>query len=676
MFDKILIANRGEIACRIARSCRRLGVAVAGVHSAADRDALHVREIGESLEIGGPPAAESYLCIERVIDAARRCGAQAVHPGFGFLAENAAFARAVEAAGLVFIGPAPQTIERLGDKASAKREAVAAGVPVVPGTQTASEDVATIVRSVHELALPVLLKAAAGGGGKGMRVIRSLDGVESEIASAMREARSAFGSPALIVEQMIERGRHVEVQIAGDGRGNVIHLLERECTLQRRHQKLVEEAPAAPLPKPLREALLADAVRLGERLAYRNVGTVEFIVQGDRYYFLEVNPRLQVEHPVTEEITGIDIVELMLRIAAGEGLGMSQADVVHRGHAVEARICAEDPAAGFIPSTGRIAQLAFPPGVRVETGVDAGSEVTPWYDPMIAKLIVHAPSREAALDRMQRALAELSVLGVTTNGALLQRLLGLPETRSATFHTRLIDERIADWKLAADEPPVGAFAVAAYAWLSAQRGGSVSGVWSSDALTGWTMADAGEGLAPIPALYLRAGAASAAIRFSARRSDGSLRLAVNQTPVELALRVLGEDRYLALLGELRQRVRVVLDGGRIHVHDDVGAHSFEALPYLSYIGAQAEVSGDLRAPMMGMIVAVNAQPGDAVKAGDVVAVLESMKMEMRITAQADGVVESVHCSAGQTVERNAVVVKMKVGEGADPENIEQEAKIA
>jgi 3-methylcrotonyl-CoA carboxylase alpha subunit len=676
MFDKILIANRGEIACRIARSCRRLGVAVAGVHSAADRDALHVREIGESLEIGAVPAAESYLCIERVVDAARRCGAQAVHPGFGFLAENAAFARAVEAAGLTFIGPTAETIERLGDKASAKREAVAAGVPVVPGTQEASADVATIARSVRELALPVLLKAAAGGGGKGMRAVRTADAVEGDIASAMREARSAFGSPALIVEQMIEHGRHIEVQIAGDGHGQVIHLFERECTLQRRHQKLVEEAPAAPLPEHLRAALLADAVRLGERLAYRNVGTVEFIVQGDRYYFLEVNPRLQVEHPVTEEITGLDIVELMLRIAAGEGLPLGQAAVARRGHAVEVRICAEDPAADFMPSTGRIAQLAFPPGVRVETGVDAGSEVTPWYDPMIAKLIVHAPTREAALDRMQGALAELSVLGVTTNGRLLQLLLGLPETRSATFHTRLIDERIAGWKLAAAEPPVGAFAVAACAWLSAQRREPAAGVWSSDALTGWAMADAGDGLVPIPALHLRAGAASAAIRFSARRPDASLCLAVNQTPVELALRPLGGERYLALFGERRQSVRVVLDGSRIHVHAETGEHSFEALPYLSYIGAQAEVSGDLRAPMMGMIVAVNVQPGDAVRAGDVVAVLESMKMEMRIAAQADGVVESVHCRAGQTVERNAVVVKMKVGEAADPRKLEPEGKTA
>jgi 3-methylcrotonyl-CoA carboxylase alpha subunit len=671
MFDKILIANRGEIACRIARSCRRLGVAVAGVHSAADRDALHVREIGESLEIGAAPAAESYLCIERVVDAARRCGAQAVHPGFGFLAENAAFARAVEAAGLTFIGPTAETIERLGDKASAKREAAAAGVPVVPGTQEACADEAAIARRVRELALPVLLKAAAGGGGKGMRAIRSAEALESEIASAMREARSAFGSPALIVEQMIERGRHVEVQIAGDGHGKIIHLFERECTLQRRHQKLVEEAPAAPLPERLREALLADAVRLGERLAYRNVGTVEFIVQGDRHYFLEVNPRLQVEHPVTEEITGIDIIELMLRIAAGEGLPLRQPEVTRHGHAVEVRICAEDPAADFMPSTGRIARIAFPPGVRVETGVDAGSEVTPWYDPMIAKLIVHAPTREAALERMQGALAELSVMGVTTNSRLLQQLLALPETRSASFHTGLIDERIGELKLAAAEPPVSAYAVAACAWLSAQRREPAAGVWSSDALTCWAMADAGDGLAPVPALHLRAGAAAAAIRFGARQPDGSMRLAVGEAPVELALQPLGGERYLALFGERRQTLRVVLDGERIHVHDEAGGHSFEAVPYLSHIGAQTELSGELRAPMMGMIVAVNVQPGDAVRAGEVVAVLESMKMEMRITAPADGVVESVHCRAGQTVERNAVVVEIKAGEAPAAHNPEE-----
>ena len=377
MFKKILIANRGEIACRIARTCRRLGIAVAGVHSAADADALHVRTIGESTEIGGAAASDSYLRIDAVIEAARRSGAEAIHPGFGFLAENAAFARAVERAGLVFIGPTPEIIERLGDKASAKREAEAADVPTVPGSRTASEDAAEIAGIVGELGLPVMLKAAAGGGGKGMRAVARLDGLAGEIESAMREAKSAFGYPGLIVEKLIERGRHIEVQIAGDGNGHVIHLFERECSLQRRHQKLIEEAPAANLPAALRDQMIADAVRLGERLNYRGVGTVEFILSGDRYYFLEVNPRLQVEHPVTEMVTGIDIVETMLRIAAGEGLPLAQREVRCRGHAVEARLCAEDPANDFLPCSGNLAYVGFPAdGVRVETGVESGSVVT------------------------------------------------------------------------------------------------------------------------------------------------------------------------------------------------------------------------------------------------------------------------------------------------------------
>ena len=659
MFKKILIANRGEIACRIARTCRRLGVAAAGVHSTADRDGLHVRQIGQSIEIGGAPAADSYLRIDRVIAAAQSVGAEAIHPGFGFLAENAASARAVEAAGLVFIGPTPEVIDRLGDKALAKREAIAAGVPVGPGSEGASDDGARIAHTVRGLSLPVMLKAAAGGGGKGMRALHALDTLDADIESAMREAKSSFGSPALIVEQMIQRARHIEVQIVGDGRGKVIHLFERECTLQRRHQKLVEEAPAAPLAPGLRERLLVDAVRLGERLHYRNVGTVEFIVQGDRYYFLEVNPRLQVEHPVTEEVTGLDVVELMLRIASGEGLALDQDQVKISGHAVETRICAEDPSANFLPSTGRLTHVSFPGrGVRVETGVDSGSEVTPWYDPMLAKLITHAVTRDEAMDRMQLALDEMSVFGVVTNGAFLKQLLALPETRDASFHTRLIDERMSSWPLRMAVYETGTLAIAAYVWLLRSRAEPSAGVWSAASLTGWQMADSGDGLAPIPALHLQSGAISAAIRFAPLAADGSLRLAVDEVAIELNLRPLGDDRYLAVLGSRRLRVRVIQDGSTVHVQDDAGTHAFEALPYLSYISASSEPSGELRAPMMGMILKLNVKSGDAVKAGDVVAVLESMKMEMRICAEADGVVESTHCTEGLTVERNAVVVRI------------------
>ncbi len=340
-------------------------------------------------------------------------------------------------------GRQPDVIERLGDKASAKREAEAAGVPTVPGSKTPSEDAAAIARIVHELGLPAMLKAAAGGGGKGMRAVSQPDGLAGEIEAAMREAKNAFGYAGLIVEKLIERGRHIEVQIAGDGKGNVIHLFERECSLQRRHQKLIEEAPAANLSADLRERMVADATRLGKCLNYRGAGTVEFILSGDNHYFLEVNPRLQVEHPVTEMVTGIDIVELMLRIAAGDGLPFTQRDVRCTGHAVEARICAEAPADNFMPCTGDLAYVGFPDAdVRVESGVESGSTVSPYYDSMLAKLITHAETRDKALDKLSRALDQTSIFGITTNQSFLARLIELPETRNATFHTRLIDEQI------------------------------------------------------------------------------------------------------------------------------------------------------------------------------------------------------------------------------------------
>jgi 3-methylcrotonyl-CoA carboxylase alpha subunit len=657
VFKKILIANRGEIACRIARTCRRLGVAVAGVHSAADANALHVREIGESIEIGGPAASDSYLRIDAVIAAAKSTGAEAIHPGFGFLAENPAFARAVEAAGLVFIGPTPEVIERLGDKASAKQEAEAAGVPIVPGSKTPCEDAAEIERIVRELKLPVMLKAAAGGGGKGMRAVSTFDGLAGEIESAMREARNSFGYAGLIVEKLVERGRHIEVQIAGDGRGNVIHLFERECSLQRRHQKVIEEAPAANLSASLREKIAGDAVRLGRRLNYRGVGTVEFIVRDDSYYFLEVNPRLQVEHPVTEMVTGIDIVELMLRIAAGEGLPFSQEAVTCSGHAVEARICAEDPGDDFLPRTGELAYVRFPAdGIRVETGIESGSVVTPYYDSMLAKLIAHAETRDEALDRLGQALADTSIFGITTNQEFLRRLIDLPATRNATFYTRLIDDQIGTLVENTSGPDAEALALGAYFWIMQQRQPAARGPWQSRDITGWHMAAGGDGLSPIPILHLEESGASAEIRFAPLQADGSMMVSVNDVRLRVALVPLGDDGFSAIVGARRDTVRIHREGPMIFVHDRRGSHTLTAVPYLTYISAVTETSGELRAPMMGMILKVNVAVGDRIKAGDVAAVLESMKMELRVSSEIDGVVAAVNCRAGETVERNAVIV--------------------
>jgi 3-methylcrotonyl-CoA carboxylase alpha subunit len=657
VFKKILIANRGEIACRIARTCQRLGVAVAGVHSTADADALHVKAIGESIEIGGAPASESYLRIDAVIAAARTTGAEAVHPGFGFLAENAAFARAVEAAGLVFIGPTPETIERLGDKASAKREAIAAGVPTVPGSEAPSEDPAEIERIVRQLELPVMLKAAAGGGGKGMRAISTLDGLRAEIESAMREAKSAFGDAGLIVEKLIQKGRHIEVQIAGDGTGNVVHLFERECSLQRRHQKLIEEAPAANLPPALREHILEDAVRLGRRLNYRGVGTVEFIVSGSDYYFLEVNPRLQVEHPVTEMVTGIDIVETMLRVAAGEGLPFAQDGVCCRGHAVEARICAEDPNDGFMPSTGDIAYVSFPSDdIRVEAGVETGSTVTPYYDSMLAKVIARAKTRDQALDQLRRALKETAIFGVTTNLAFLGRLIALPATRSATFHTRLIDEQIDTLVDRASAVDAEALALGAYFWMMRQRQPVSDGPWRSSIMTGWHMS-AGEddGMSPIPLLHLESSGASAEIRFAPLQPDGSMLIGVNDARITVKLSRIEDDRFVATVNSRRETVRILQKENGIFVHDARHTCAMNAIPYLRYISTTPEISGELRAPMTGIVLKVNVAVGARVKAGDPTVIMESMKMELRIASEVDGVVTAVHFKPGETVERNAVV---------------------
>ncbi|MDP1693638.1 MAG: biotin carboxylase N-terminal domain-containing protein [Burkholderiaceae bacterium] len=664
MFKKILIANRGEIACRIARTCRRLGIAVAGVHSSADRDALHTAEIGESIGLGGAGAAESYLRIDAVIAAARRCGAQAIHPGYGFLAENPEFARAVEAAGLVFIGPTPEVIERLGNKASAKAEARAAGVAVLEGGEQASVDAEVVAHWARALPLPVLLKPAAGGGGKGMHVVRHRDALPDAIATAMREAKSAFGDPALIVEPYIEHVRHVEVQIAGDGCGRVIHLFERECTLQRRHQKLIEEAPAAPLPAGLREAILADAVRLAQRLNYRGVGTVEFLVAGDRHWFLEVNPRLQVEHPVTEEVTGVDIVELMLRVAAGEGLPLRQADVVLRGHAVEARVCAEDAEHDFMPATGEIVDVQFPAhGVRVETGVRAGSVVTPYYDSMLAKLIVHAPDRNAALDRLSLALADTRVLGVTTNCRFLQQLIALPQTRDGSFHTRSVDE-VLTVKRSAVGTPLRLLAAAAAWWLlDARSRGAGYGAWSAPDVTGWQMHAGDDPVTAVPALLLRHGKLLHEIRFGAPQAGGEFLVQVGGERIRLMLRAQGGLWQLGI-GDAIETLAIACRDGSLFVQAQGSAFVFEAIAYLAQAAAAQVTSGELRTPMMGTILKTHASVGDAVRAGDVVVTMESMKMEMKICAEHDGVLRSLSVTAGQTVERGLVVALVDTAEAA------------
>ncbi|NEE23960.1 acetyl-CoA carboxylase biotin carboxylase subunit, partial [Streptomyces sp. SID7982] len=443
MFDTVLVANRGEIAVRVIRTLRELGVRSVAVHSDADADARHVREADTAVRIGPPAAAESYLHIPALLAAARRTGAQAVHPGYGFLAENAAFARACAEEGLVFIGPPAEAIALMGDKIRAKETVRAAGVPVVPGSSGSGLTDAELAAAAREIGMPVLLKPSAGGGGKGMRLVREEAALAEEIAAARREARASFGDDTLLVERWIDRPRHIEIQVLADGHGDVVHLGERECSLQRRHQKIVEEAPSVLLDEATRAAMGEAAVQAARSCGYTGAGTVEFIVPGDDpagYCFMEMNTRLQVEHPVTELITGIDLVEWQLRVAAGEPLPFTQDSITLTGHAVEARLCAEDPARGFLPSGGTVLALTEPagPGVRTDSGLDEGTEVTSLYDPMLAKVIAHGPDRPTALRRLRAALADTVTLGVPTNAGFLRRLLAHPDVVAGALDTGLV----------------------------------------------------------------------------------------------------------------------------------------------------------------------------------------------------------------------------------------------
>jgi acetyl-CoA carboxylase biotin carboxylase subunit len=457
VFGKVLIANRGEIAVRVIRACREAGIRTATVFSAVDRDALHVRLADEAWPIGAAPAAESYLAGERLVATARRVGAEAVHPGYGFLSENPRFAEACRAAGLVFVGPPPEAIARLGDKTAARRVALEAGVPVVPGTREPVGSDAEAHRAARELGYPVMIKAAMGGGGKGMRLVRAPAELDAALRLARSEAGSAFGDQAVYLEKALVEPRHVEIQVLADAHGHVVHLGERECSIQRRHQKLVEEAPSPVVDEALRAEMGAAACRLLAAVGYQNAGTVEFLVDAERrFYFLEVNTRLQVEHPVTEQVTGVDLVREQLRLAAGETLGYGQADVVARGWAIECRILAEDPDAGFAPSPGRITGWRPPAGpwVRVDAGVYEGAQVPLHYDALIAKLVVWGPDREEAARRMARALAEFGVAGVRTTIPFHRAVIRHPDFLAGRLSTAFVEHAIAGSRLRRD--PVGA----------------------------------------------------------------------------------------------------------------------------------------------------------------------------------------------------------------------------
>jgi 3-methylcrotonyl-CoA carboxylase alpha subunit len=468
MFQKILVANRGEIAVRVIRACREMGIATVAVYSEADRRALHVRLADEALPIGPAPAVQSYLAVDRILQAAHQSGAQAIHPGYGFLSENADFARSVRAAGLVFIGPPPEAMDAMGDKGRARSQMQAAGVPVVPGYQ-GQDDEAALRAQAGQIGYPLLVKAAAGGGGKGMRVVHDSAGLDEAVQAARREAQHAFSDDRLILERYIPRARHIEFQVLADIHGNIVHLFERECSIQRRHQKIIEETPSPYLDSRLRASMGEAAVAAARAAGYHNAGTIEFIVDPDlgSFYFLEMNTRLQVEHPVTEWVTGLDLVQWQIRIAAGEALPFTQQDLSQRGHAIECRLYAEDPANNFLPATGPLLRFAEPagPGVRVDSGFSTGDEITIHYDPLIAKIITWAADRPSAIRKMAAALRDTVLLGVTHNGQFLQDLISTPEFEHGDVYTTWVEEHFGDWQPPTCKLPPEVLAAAALTHL-------------------------------------------------------------------------------------------------------------------------------------------------------------------------------------------------------------------
>ncbi|MGW2861507.1 acetyl/propionyl/methylcrotonyl-CoA carboxylase subunit alpha [Streptomyces sp. NPDC001205] len=635
MFTTVLVANRGEIAVRVIRTLRRLGVRSVAVFSDADADARHVHEADTAVRIGPAAASESYLRPERLIEAALRTGAQAVHPGYGFLAENASFARACTEAGLVFIGPPADAISLMGDKIRAKETVRAAGVPVVPGSSGSGLTDAQLADAAREIGMPVLLKPSAGGGGKGMRLVRDEALIGDEIAAARREARSSFGDDTLLVERWVDRPRHIEIQVLADGHGHVIHLGERECSLQRRHQKIIEEAPSVLLDEATRAAMGEAAVQAARSCGYSGAGTVEFIVPGSdpsSYYFMEMNTRLQVEHPVTELVTGMDLVEWQLRVAAGERLPYEQKDIALTGHAVEARLCAEDPARGFLPSGGTVLALREPQGdgVRTDSGLSEGTEVGSLYDPMLSKVIAYGPDRATALRKLRAALADTVTLGVPTNAGFLRRLLAHPAVVAGELDTGLV-EREAE-TLVPDGVPDEVYAAAAAVRLDALRPEPADG-WTDpfSVPSGWRM---GGAAAPL-AFPLRV----AGHEPVTRSAPAAATVAADRVTVELDGVTHTFHRAGGWLGR---------DGDSWHVvdHDPVEA---------ALTGAVRGGADTLAAPMPGTVTVVKVAVGDEVAAGQGLLVVEAMKMEHLISAPHAGTVTELDVTPGSTVAMDQVL---------------------
>ena len=661
MFNKILIANRGEIACRVIRTARKLGYATVAVYSDADREAPHVALADEAVHIGASPAAESYLKFDAILDAARRTGADALHPGYGFLSENAAFAQACADAGVVFIGPPPSAIEAMGDKALAKKRMLAAGVPCAPGYLGEDQSDATLMLEARKLGYPLLVKAVAGGGGRGMRLVRADDELQAAIDGARREATSAFGDGTLMLERLIDNGRHIEIQVFADAHGNAVYLGERDCTAQRRRQKVIEEAPSPVVSSDMREAMGKDAVAAALAVGYRGAGTVEFIVDDQlRHYFLEMNTRLQVEHPVTECITGYDLVEWQLQVAAGAVLPARQEEIRLTGHAIEARLYVEDPYSAFAPQTGQVlwwkpeaavhgglASGRLAHGIRIDDGIREGSVVSPFYDPMMAKVIAHGRDRDDAIRRLRAALAQAPLLGLKNNGRFLSDLVDHPAFRRAEMTTTLIDQ----W-LDTGEPLLTAPAASHDAWrvaaiaVASQDGNS----WRANSVSAY-------------GFNLRCGEHTRPVRVHADR-DGNV--AVTLEGITEAARVLSFDAGILRfeLHGVQQSAIARIAGAQVHVAWRGHSFVFEEVSPFPAVDSLQDPSRAL-SPVAGKVTHVPVAAGDLVTVGQQLVCVEAMKMEMWLCAQADGTVRALHARAGDQVESGALLVELDINQPKD-----------
>ncbi|WP_288254235.1 acetyl/propionyl/methylcrotonyl-CoA carboxylase subunit alpha [uncultured Hydrogenophaga sp.] len=666
MFNKILIANRGEIACRVAATARRLGVKTVAVYSDADARARHVAACDEAVHIGGSAPKESYLQWERIIAAAQATGAQAIHPGYGFLSENEAFADACAKAGLVFIGPPSSAIEAMGLKAESKRLMEKAGVPLVPGYHGTDQDPALLQREADRIGYPALIKASAGGGGKGMRVVEKSEDFAAALASCQREARNSFGSDAVLIEKYVQRPRHIEIQVFGDAQGNCVYLFERDCSVQRRHQKVLEEAPAPGMTPELRQRMGEAAVAAAKAVNYVGAGTVEFIVEQPegydhpeamRFYFMEMNTRLQVEHPVTEAITGLDLVEWQLRVAGGEPLPLQQHELRMTGHAIEARICAENPDNQFLPATGTLrvyrkpAHAAFARGaVRFDDGVREGDAISPFYDSMIAKLIVHGDTREQALARLDAALAETRIVGLATNVQFLRHVVGSESFAKARLDTALIPRESA---VLFQQDRVGtptAVAAAVAQTLLGER--ALEGADPFSRRDGFRS----HGLTTRRFDFDVAGATLQAMLTYGR--DGTLTLALGDVQGPLLIEPLDDGRFDLQFAGRRDTVQTWVTGETVHVFTARGATSLVEIDLLAHAGEGEGEGGRLTAPMPGKVVSFAVKAGDAVKKGQALAVMEAMKMEHTIAAPADGTVAELLYAPGDQVAEGAELLTL------------------